>query len=65
MPEAKCLESLEERGGVRTVSVHQIGSPWIRTLAPFRNILAGEEVCFLDGAGNRYRGALWERFSRV
>src|SRR5690349_13767535 len=55
MPERKWPE-LRGMGQDWTTPVHQSGSHWIRTLAPFRNILAGEEVGFLDGARNEMVG---------
>jgi hypothetical protein len=54
MPEAKYPDLQEEEGGW-SAWVHQFGSPWIRTLAPFRNILAGEEVCFQAPFANNTR----------
>ncbi len=53
MPEAKCSELQEDDQGW-IAFVHHFGSPWIRTLAPFRNILAGEEVGFLERARNKH-----------
>lgn len=55
MPDHKWLD-LQEEGRDWLTLVHQIGSHWIRTLAPFRNILAGEEVGFFERARNGCRG---------
>lgn len=57
VPTVKCLKLLWMEEGC-ILLMHHFGSHWIRTVAPFRDILAGVEVWFrLAGGKSNQCGA--------